>query len=592
MKRFLTLFACIILLAGCLCIPVSAESAASSVNLMCTVNSEGDCFATMMVNLRLEAAMEKLYFPLPLNAKNITLGGSPASTTRSAAATLVDISRLSRDYVGELALQFEYTIPEAVQITKFNEGTSSEEWRLLLTIPLLSGFDYPVESLNFTITMPPGQMTNRPTLNSIYRQASIESDIPFQVAGSQIIGSANTVLNDHEGVTLTMIVPESMFPTVSTYVREGNPELPYIIAFAALALLYWLLTLRTWPIWRMQTTTPPEGITAGELGCRLTLSGGDLTMMVFSWAQLGYLYIALDDRGRVLLHKRMDMGNERSKFENNIYKMLFGTRSTVDATGYTYAKLVRKVQKIVPQERSMYRKNSGNVKIFRGIACISQMFCGVCVAMNMTSILPLAILMAIILAPIGMVTAWLIQDVPYRTHLRGKVPVLIGFVCLLIWILLGILCGQIWIPLCCSLGQWLYGYLAAYGGRRSEMGRHDAGQVLGLRRYVKRLPKENINRFLKNDPDYYFNYAPYALALGVINPYSKAFGGRKLEQCPYLITKETGKRPAEEWGHILADVADLMDYKARRMQIEKWFAVKVVRTEPQPRPRRKPSTKK
>ena len=227
MKRILTLFACIILLAGCLCIPVSAESAASSVNLMCTVNSEGDCFAIMKVNLRLEAVTDKLYFPLPLNAKNITLGGSPASTTKSSAATLVDISKLSRDYVGELALQFEYTIPEAVQITKFNEGTISEEWRLLLTIPLLSGFDYPVENLSFTITMPPGQMTNRPTLNSIYRQASIESDIPFQVAGSQIIGATKTVLNDHEGVTLTMIVPEEMFPTVSTYVREGNPELPF-----------------------------------------------------------------------------------------------------------------------------------------------------------------------------------------------------------------------------------------------------------------------------------------------------------------------------------------------------------------------------
>jgi len=589
LKRLFTLLCAVILLAGCLCIPVSAESAASSVNLMCTVSSEGDCLATMTVNLRLEAAMDKLYFPLPLNAKNISLNGSPVSTSKSAAATLVDISKLSQDYVGELVLRFEYILPEAVQITKINEGEKDEKWVLMLSIPLLSGFDYPVESLNFTITMPPGQMTHRPTLSSIYRQASIESDIPFQVAGSQIIGSTKTVLNDHEGVTLSMIVPESMFPTVSTYVREGNPEIPYIIAFAVLALLYWILTLRTWPIIRMQTTTPPEGITAGELGCRLTLSGGDLTMMVFSWAQLGYLYISLDGNGRVLLHKRMDMGNERSQFENNIYKMLFGTRRVVDATGYTYAKLVRKVQKIVPQERSMYRRNSGNVRIFRALACVSQMFCGICVAMNMTGILPLAILLAIILAPFGMVTAWLIQDVAYRTHLRGKVPVLIGFVCLLIWIILGLLCGQVWIPLGCSLGQWLYGYLAAYGGRRSELGRHDAGQVLGLRRYVKKLPKEDIGRFLKNDPDYYFNYAPYALALGVINPYSRAFGKRKLEQCPYLITKTTGRRPADEWGHILADIADMMDHKSRQMQIEKWFAVKVVRTEPRKKqaPKRK-----
>ena len=223
----------------------------------------------------------------------------------------------------------------------------------------------------------------------------------------------------------------------------------------------------------------------------------------------------------------------------------------------------------------MYLRNSGNVKIFRALACVCQIFCGICVAMNMTGTLPLAILLAIILVPFSMVSAWLIQDVAYRTHLRGKVPVLIGFVCILLWIILGLLCGQVWIPLGCVVGQWLYGYLAAYGGRRSELGRHDAGQVLGLRRYVKRLPKEDINRFLRNDPDYYFNYAPYALALGVINPYSRAFGKRKLEPCPYIAVKVTGKHTAEEWGHILAEIADLMDHKARRMQIEKWLAVKV-----------------
>jgi hypothetical protein len=223
----------------------------------------------------------------------------------------------------------------------------------------------------------------------------------------------------------------------------------------------------------------------------------------------------------------------------------------------------------------MYRRNSGNVRIFRGLACVSQVLCGVCVAMNMTGVLPLAILLAIILVPFSMVTGWLIQDIAYRTHLRGKVPVLIGFVCILLWIILGLLCGQIWIPLGCVVGQWAFGYLAAYGGRRSDLGRHDAGQVLGLRRHVKRLPRNEISRYLRNDPDYYFNYAPYALAMGVINPYSRAFGKRKIDQCPYLVTRVIGKRTADEWGHILADVADAMDRKSRQMQIEKWFAVKI-----------------
>ena len=78
-----------------------------------------------------------------------------------------------------------------------------------------------------------------------------------------------------------------------------------------------------------------------------------------------------------------------------------------------------------------------------------------------------------------------------------------------------------------------------------------------------------------NDPDYYFNMAPYALAMGVINPYSQAFGRRNLDQCPYLYTRVSGKRTAEEWGHLFADVADMMDAKARQMQIEKWIPIQV-----------------
>ena len=290
--------------------------------------------------------------------------------------------------------------------------------------------------------------------------------------------------------------------------------------------------------------------------------------MVFTWAQLGYILIQLDGHGRVLLHKRMDMGNERSQFENKVFRMLFGSRRMVDATGMQYARLCETVSHIVPNERNMYRGSSGNVKIFRALACVSHVFCGICVAMNMSTVLALQVVMAVILAIFGAVSGWLIQGIAYRTHLRGKTPVLIGFVVILLWILLGLLCGQVWIPLGCVAGEFLMGYLAAYGGRRSELGRHDAAQVLGLRHYVKHLPNDQISRLLSNDPDYFFNMAPYALALGVINPFAKAFSRRLLEQCPYIVSRVSGQRTAEEWGHLMADVADMMDYRSRRLQVE------------------------
>ena len=587
MKRVLLLLAALILLTGVLVIPVSAQTAASKVDLYCTVGAEGDCVVVMTVNLRLENIVEDMVFPLPPNAQNVTINGSAVSSTRTDQALLVNISRITDNYVGDASIRFNFTIPEAVKVNK--EGTKQDgRYPLQLTIPMLNGFDYPVESLSFLINMPSANFDTKPTFSSTYRQSSFESDLNWYPSGNQIIGSSTKQLNDREGVSMFMTVPHDMFPTVSTYVREGNPELTWILVFAGLALLYWLLTLRTWPLIRVRTSTPPEGVTAGELGCRLTISGGDLTMMVFTWAQLGYLLISLDENGKVLLHKRMDMGNERGPFENKVYKLLFGSRQVVDATGMTYAKLCRKVASQVPQERNMYRGNSGNMKIFRGLACISQIFCGICVAMNLSDRLVLATVMAVILGIIGAITGWLIQDVAYRTHLRGKVPVLIGLCCILLWIVLGLLSGQVWIPLGTSLGQWVYGYFAAYGGRRSDLGRHDGGQVLGLRHYLKHLPREEISRLLKNDPDYFFNLAPYALALGVINPYARAFGRRNMEQCPYLVTQSPGKHTAEEWAHILADTADLMDMKSRQLQVE--FLIPMTgpkQTAPRKRPQRK-----
>ena len=568
LRRLFALVTVCMLLAGVICIPASAESAASQVDLYCTVSDTGDCYVTMNVRLRLEFITNGLTFPLPANATDITMNSASVSTRKTASAIQVDIGKITDNYVGDASFSFAYTIPEAVKVNK-------ELKKLQLDIPMLCGFEYPVEKVTFVVTMPSSAMTHKPTLKSTYQQESVESNLRYEISGSQIIGASSSALNDHDGVTMTMIVPEDMFPTVSTYIREGNPEIVPMIVFGVIALVYWILFLRTFPLKRVRASTAPEGITAGELGCRLTLCGGDLTMMVFSWAQLGYLLIHLDGNGRVLLHKRMEMGNERSQFENQIFKALFGSRRVVDGTGYQYAKLSRRVAGIVPSERNMYKNNSGNMKIFRWIACISQIFCGICVAMNLSAVPALYILMSIILGVFGAVSAWLIQDIASRNHLRGKVPVYIGFVCILIWILLGVLCQHVWIPVCCCLGEFIVGYFAAYGGRRSDLGRHEAGQVLGLRHYLKHMPREEIGRLLKNDPDYFFNMAPYALAMGVINPYAKAFSRRKLDQCPYLMTRVHGKRTAEEWGHLMADVADMMDAKARKMQVEKWLAVQI-----------------
>ena len=132
MRRFFSLFSVCIMLIGVLVFPVRAESAATKMEIRATVTAEGDCLVSMNVLLRLEAAKPNLMFPLPLNAKNITMNGANVSSSKVGSATLVDIGRISGNSVGEFSLMFEYTIPEAVKVAKINE-----EYKLLLTLPLL-----------------------------------------------------------------------------------------------------------------------------------------------------------------------------------------------------------------------------------------------------------------------------------------------------------------------------------------------------------------------------------------------------------------------------------------------------------------------
>ena len=569
LKRRLFLILTIAALLSALVLPVSAENTASRVDAYCTVYTDGDVQVNLTVTLRLEAAQDSLYFPLPGNATDISLNGAGARTSKTGSTVDVDVSRVVSGLVGEFSLRIDYTVPDAVKVIT-DEKTG--ERSLQLELPLISGFTYPVDYLSFVVVLPASATVN-PRFTSTYRQTGIDSDLAYVRNGNMITGATKAQLNDHEAVTMILDVPTDMFPGVNVYIREGNPELKPMLIFIGAALLYWLLFLRTWPLHRIRNITPPQGVTAGELGCRLTLAGGDLSMMVMTWAQLGYIVIRLDERGRVMLHKRMEMGNERSPFENRVFKLLFASRNVLDATGSAYAKLCRKVAGMVPGERAIYRSSSGNMKLFRWLCCVSHVFCGICVAMNMTGVPVLQVILAILLGVLGAVTAWLIQEMAYRTHLRGKVPVYIGLVCIAVWILLGLLAGQVWIPLGSVLGQYVLGYFAAYGGRRSEAGRHDAALILGLRVYLKKVRKEDLDRLLDQDPDYFFQLAPYALALGVIKPFAANFGLRRLEQCPYIITRVQGRRTAQEWAQLLSEVADAMDERTRRAMVERWMPI-------------------
>ena len=566
-RRLAMLLLCCALLASCI-VSVYAETAASAIQNYSTVTSNGDCQVSVTVTFRLEQAVSDIYFPLPANAENIKRDGSGARTTATATSIHVELGDVIGGLVGTFTMRFEYTLPGVVKNVVVDQKSN-----LVLELPLLSGFAYPVENLDFIITLP-ANVEGKPKFTSTYYQDTLNSHMEFATNGNMISGRITSVLDDHESMTMTLDVPEEMFPSVSTYFRIGTPEAIPMAICGVLALIYWIIFLRAMPIIPQPYKAVPEGITAGELGCRLTLTGADLSMMVFSWAQLGYITIQLDDRGRVFLHKRMDMGNERTLFEVRIFQSLFKKQQTVEATGYTYAKLSRKVRSLIPGERSLCLPSSGNVKVFRVLCCGIQIFCGICYAMSISAFPVLQVILSILFSIVGIFCAWKLQNIFYHIHLRSRLPLVIGIAAGLVWLLLGLLCGQIIVALIVVLVQCLAGFAAAYGGRRSDVGKTNVAQILGLRKYLKTIDKEEVVRMSRSDPDFFFNMAPYALALGVGKKFAGQFGRKPMPVCPYILCNIQGRLNAQDWMLIMQETARSMNLLLRRLDLERWAVIR------------------
>ena len=326
--------------------------------------------------------------------------------------------------------------------------------------------------------------------------------------------------------------------------------------------------LRCLPPRRIRRGTAPAGYTAGDMGSVLTMRSCDLTMMVLTWAQLGYILIHLDDNGRVVLHKRMDMGNERSAYENRIFKALFGKRRSVDGTGYHYAQLCQKVAAGKPNISGLLRRGSGNPVIFRALMALIGLFAGTSLAGALAGDSFLGILLMIIFAPVGVIVSWVIQEAGTVLHLRFQGKKTTAAICSAVWLALGILSGEWNVALIVIAAQWAAGIAAAYGGRRTDVGRQVMSQALGLRRYLKTVSRADLQRILRSNPDYYYNLAPYALALGVDQWFAKNMGGMRLGSCPYLTTLMDGHMTALEWSRLLRTAVNTLDERQSRIFLE------------------------
>ena len=558
MRRFSAFF---IILAVLLTLTVSVHAAtgASSVASHATVSADGSCQVTVSATLLLEEPVDKLTFPVPGNATGITLNGSRVSAPKNGEMRQVELRRVTRGVTGNVSVTIHYSLRDVIHTT--------EDGLLEMQIPLLSGFGYPVQRLEFSVTLP-GAAETLPGFVSGYHQANIEKDLTYTVEGATVSGSSHKALKDHETLTMTMIVSPEMFPQSIVQVQDYSFWISAMGICAGLALVYWLIGLLNFPVLPLKRVQPPEGSNAGLLGCVIGLQGADLNLMVLDWARMGYVQLRATGT-KVLICKQMDMGNERSDFERRCFSRIFKKGPVADTSQAWYGEFSLFLGKKPAGISEMIHRRTGNKQIFRGLVAGVGLFGGAAMGISLGNGAALQWLLVVLLSVFGAFSGWWIQLWPNGWLLRQKRNLSRAGILCGLWLLLGLI-GNVLIPtLWIVLALLTAGGLLFWSGRRTLQGRISREELFALRRHMQHTDSQRLQELCREDPDYYFRLAPAAIALGVDREFAKRFGSMRFPGCPYLEKGINPNMTAPQWNELLRKTLDQMDARAAQLPTEK-----------------------
>lgn len=554
--RVILVFLCLVSLT----LPAFAASSAQSVSVYSTVGTDGSCLVTVNMTLNLENKLSELLFPLPAGASDVSVNGSSARTFSRSGVTVISLDKSLSGMVGSVSVSIHYRLSNVLQVDE-NETVTAQ-------IDLLSGFSLPVETMEFTVTFP-GDIAFRPNFFDTYLQDSMESNLTYTTQGATLTGQVLEPLKDHDTVRIFLEVPAEQFPE-SPYLRHIShwTQIAMMVC-AGLALLYWLLFLRCLPVLPQRQTTVPEAITAGEVGTVLAGQGAFLPLMAVSWAQMGYLLICADRKGNILLKKRMDMGNERSAHENRIFAALFRKGNTVDTSKRPFALLSARVLRSRDAARRHFRPGTGRREIY-GFLFLAVAFFG---GLSLASLWFLTgfarILGSVVLSLFGLFSGYLIQRGMASLLLHSTDRKVLALLSVAAWVLLGALSGQMVLCLVIAGSQIFAGLTGPYSGRRNATGRQAAAELLGLRLHIVRMHrKDSVS---PDNPDYFYQLLPFALALGVDGPFARCFSDRNLPDCTFLQVGRTGHQNAVQFASTLRQTVSAMDERRKTLASERIF---------------------
>ena len=548
MKRLILVLCCIFLLLTA----VSAADDATSVTCLTTkivLAKDGSCTVTSDINVHFSGSDTSFRIPMGKDAKVLSFDRNYDTITKKGIDYIV--LKSNAGLTGDQTFHLTYKLPTQVSVA---DGTQS----LQLSV-LPGGYSCPIgKGSTFTVEFPK-ELENPPELYSGSHTDNAFNDFDIKIDGSTY--QATLLLSrmqEYDTLRLTAELPANFFDLhyLPGTTRSFNSYL--FLALFALCVIYWFFRLRNGLIISKKRKILPLSLNAGELSYQISCDKPDLTAMVMQWANLGYLSLYRNKKGRIILNKRMEMGSECRELEQKAFNSLFRKDDSCDGGSLRYRSLSKKVCQPFTSywAHRLFDRHSGSVLLLRVFGLIASYVVSFMVFDLLFGSFAFRWVLIPLLSIPAAYLAYLIQmGVVGLLRRRRSLAIIKAVLAILILYILGKRTDCTAYMVLNILLQCFIGITTMFGGLRSRYGKDRLTQLLGFRKYLREATKTDLLRSLQNDSLYFYHTLPYAEVLGLGKKFSKLFGEIRMEPCAWM--EDVGGVPvtAQEFYELYAEIA-------------------------------------
>lgn len=525
MRRIFLIFICILLLT----LPVTAVGSGTVDSLLAevTVAENGTCQVTLTAQVSFTGAPTSFTMPLGADASDVTASGGQYKLRRVDGVRCAVFTNES-GFVGTQTFICSFALPCAVV-------DADDSQTFTISLPE-GGFAYGIQSFELKAQFP-ATVEQQPKLESAYHGDVIDNFLNIRAEGQNLTLRSVTPLKDQETISMELEFPADSFALryLPGRITSFNQLAFYILLLAA--IVYWAIRLRGKLLLPKKQAVIDVEATAGETDCRLYGKNPDIAGILAHWGNLGYVAIYRNERGRLILRKEMDMGNERKASEQKLFKALFRLGGTCDLQSLRFHTVCKPASASIRGGwvRRLFEKKAGSPFVLRAICLLAAFF--VCL-MTFDLWLPSSGWRWVFLPLLSVLCTGLCAGVQYcfgyLLHRRRLLFLSLGGAAALLLWFFGSKAGCGGLMFLNLLLQFLCALSLLFGGRRSLEGQVQVSQLLGLRRQLRKMNKEELSRLMSIDPQYFYRTLPFAEALGVGRAFCKRFDNRRIEPCPWL----------------------------------------------------------